>query len=110
MSVKWFADRVEKKVVGATISNLYKAVFLVEGDAKRIVPVDTGRLKSTITGTVENNMAACVSAGGDRFPAFDGTNVEYAACVELGTVKMAARPYLRPALEMNKAKILRLFT
>jgi phage gpG-like protein len=27
-----------------------------------------------------------------------GSNVEYAAFVELGTDRMAARPYLRPAL------------
>lgn len=28
-----------------------------------------------------------------------GTNVEYAPHVELGTIKMAAKPYLRPAVE-----------
>ena len=35
-----------------------------------------------------------------------GTKVEYAPYHEFGTSKMAARPYLRPALDENKQKIL----
>ena len=98
MSVKWFGKDIEKKVVNTAAANILKACLIVEGDAKRICPVDTGRLRSSITHEV------------DLFSGKVGSNVEYAAYVELGTVKMAARPYLRPALEMNKAKILRLFT
>lgn len=33
-----------------------------------------------------------------------GTNVEYAPYVEMGTVKMAARPYLGPAMSNNIAE------
>ena len=38
-----------------------------------------------------------------------GTNVEYAPYIELGTSKMSARPYLRPAFENNRDKIQRAF-
>ena len=63
-----------------------EAIGLVaEGHAKKITPVDTGNLRNSITHLVDGK-AACI-----------GTNVEYAPYVELGTSKMAARPYLKPA-------------
>ena len=49
--------------------------------------VDTGRLRASITHEHDNESAAYV-----------GTNVEYAPYVELGTYKMAARPFLRNAV------------
>ena len=55
--------------------------------AKEYCPVDTGRLRDSITYET-GDMSVAV-----------GSDVEYAAYVELGTSKMAAQPYLRPALE-----------
>lgn len=58
-----------------------------EGYAKRLCPVDTGRLRNSITHVT-------------RYWAKDvyiGTNVEYAAYVELGTRMQKPQPYLRPA-------------
>lgn len=48
--------------------------------------VDTGRLRASI------------SHASDDSSAYIGTNVEYAPYVELGTHKMAARPFLRNAI------------
>lgn len=59
-----------------------------EGYAKLICPVDTGRLRNSITHAVEETENA----------AYVGTNVEYAAYVEMGTSRMRARPYLKPAV------------
>lgn len=56
-----------------------------EGYAKDLCPVDTGNLRNSITHTSDGKAA------------YIGTNVEYGKYVELGTVKMAAQPYLRPA-------------
>ena len=56
--------------------------------AKRIVPVDTGYLRSTIGREKEGSSRYVVEATAD-----------YASYVEFGTRKMAAQPYLRPALE-----------
>ncbi len=67
-----------------------KICYMVEGAAKELVPVDIGHLMRSITNEVnihENVITGVV-----------GTNVKYAPYVELGTRKMAARPYLRPAL------------
>ena len=63
-----------------------EAIGLVaEGHAKKITPVDTGRLRNSITHTADTNAA------------YIGTNVEYAPYVELGTSKMPPRPFLKPA-------------
>lgn len=50
-------------------------------------PVDTGNLRASITHSSEATKTVI------------GTNVEYAPYVELGTSKMKAQPYLKPAIE-----------
>ena len=55
--------------------------------AKMLCPVDTGRLRNSITHTSDGEYA------------YIGTNVEYAPYVEFGTSKMAAQPFIRPAAE-----------
>lgn len=52
----------------------------------RLGAVDTGRLRGSI------------SHAHDEDSAYIGTNVEYAPYVELGTYRMAARPFLRNAV------------
>ena len=74
------------------------AALMVERTAKQLCPVRTGTLKRSITHMVEKRRALV------------GSNVEYAPYVEMGTVKMTARPYLRPALESNMQKIKELFS
>lgn len=59
-----------------------------EGYAKMLCPVDTGRLRNSITHTVD--------VAGQK--AYVGTNVEYAAYVEFGTSKTRAQPYIQPAV------------
>lgn len=59
-----------------------------EGYAKLKCPVDTSRLRNSIThATVKREKAVYI-----------GTNVEYAPYVEMGTVKQKAQPYLAPAV------------
>jgi len=74
-------------------SGLAKAVLVVERQAKEDCPVDTGRLRSSITSEVSGLEGKV------------GTNVEYAGFVEYGTVKRPATPYLFPALEKSKSRI-----
>lgn len=65
-----------------------------EGYAKLAAPVDTGRLRNSITHDTEEAEQA----------AYIGTNVEYAAYVELGTSKTRAQPFLRPAVTDHAAE------
>ena len=64
-----------------------KATFDVEAHASAIVKVDTGFLKSTIGAEVEG-ASGVINVGADY-----GPHVEY------GTYKMAAQPFLNPAVE-----------
>jgi HK97 gp10 family phage protein len=64
----------------------------VQNEARRLAPVDTGRLRASIIakdGTDSRGPYVLI-----------GTNVAYAPFVEYGTSKSAAQPYLRPALLM----------
>jgi len=78
-------------------AGLVKATLLVERTAKELVPVDTGTLKRSITHEFHSKTHATV-----------GSNVEYAPFVELGTSRMTAQPFLRPALHMNLKAIKKL--
>ncbi len=74
--------------------DLAKRAVKVESAAKRGAPVDTGRLRSSITHEIDD--------AGDRIVARIGTDVDYAPHVELGTSRMSARPFLRPALDAGR--------
>ena len=52
-----------------------------------ITPADTGRLMNSISHRVIDDESVAI-----------GTNVEYAAYVELGTSKTRAQPYLKPGI------------
>jgi len=68
-----------------------KGAEAVQRRATSLVPVDTGRLKSSIGYVIE---------GGPTGPiAYVGSEVEYAIFVEQGTWRSSAQPYLVPALD-----------
>ena len=92
-----------------------------ESAAKRLCPVDTGLLRNSITYALAGQEAAITTYqanSGDASGTYSeqapsdngssprhvhiGTNVEYGPYQELGTIKMAARPFLRPAIEQNR--------
>lgn len=77
------AEAIDKAVAAA----LEEMGLACEGYAKLACPVDTGRLRSSITHMTKPSDNAV----------YVGTNVEYGPCVELGTVHMEARPFLKPA-------------
>ena len=63
-----------------------EAIGLVaEGHAKKITPVDTGRLRNSISHTADDDAA------------YIGTNVEYAPYVELGSPTIKAHHMLQKA-------------
>lgn len=87
---------------GEIAKDLQRRALQVDRAAKRLCPVGTpestgkkgyrgGRLRSSITNEIGTDAQGLV--------AVIGTNVEYAPYVELGTSRMAAQPFLLPALE-----------
>lgn len=103
---RWNEAGYREMLRGPVLVDLVKRAIRVEAFAKsgwNAPPgppggkpgVRTGRLRASITWRPGED---------DASPYVDvGTNVEYAPYVELGTRRMAARPYLRPALEAARA-------
>lgn len=72
-------------------ADLARAGLFMQSYAKELCPVDTGRLRSSITysGVLHDGRGIYIQIG---------TNVAYARFVEYGTKHMSAQPYMRPAL------------
>ena len=80
---------------GAVMKGIQKSCLRVEKDAKKNCPVDTGILRASITHKLEpSTLSATV-----------GSNVEYAATVEMGTQHKGSHAYLYPALRNNRDNI-----
>lgn len=80
-----------EQIAAAMDKAIAKALTLIglkaEGNAKSICPVDTGRLRNSITNAINTEENAV----------YIGTNVEYGPCIELGTSRRHPHPYLKPA-------------
>lgn len=77
------ADAIDRALVAA----LEEVGLVAEGYAKRACPVDTGRLRNSITHILDEGTRHVII----------GTNVEYAPYVELGTRRQKKQPFLKPA-------------
>lgn len=87
VSVSSNADLVAQASDQAIAKALEAIGLQAEGYAKLLAPVDTGRLRNSISHEVVQDTV------------YIGTNVEYAAYQEFGTSRMKAQPYLAPAVE-----------
>lgn len=66
-----------------------KTAFDIQGDAQQLAPVDTGNLRnSIIVATAPGSARAVITP-----------TANYAIYVELGTSRMAAKPFLGPATD-----------
>lgn len=83
-------DKLLESEDGEVGKDLLRRAIRVESAAKRLCPVDTGRLRASITHDLSEDVRGLFAQV--------GTDVEYAKYVELGTSRMSAQPFLRPAL------------
>lgn len=87
-------------IYNAVLAELATSALEIQSEAREIVPVDTGTLRrSIITNEVEDGFEI-------------GTNLQYANYIEFGEPtgtgpNEGPKPYLRPAFENNKNKIVR---
>ncbi len=93
---------------------LISGALLLRNDAKGRAPYRTGNLRRSLhvggegveAGTTGTDIGGQV-VGPDYAEVVVGTNVEYAIFLELGTSRMAARPYLRPAVDAQRGAVAR---
>jgi len=88
-------DRMGGNVLDALEKATKQTSLAAQADARDNAPVDTGNLKQSISTEHERSAEAATSTV--------YTNVEYGLYQEMGTVKMAAHPYMMPALNANKS-------
>jgi HK97 gp10 family phage protein len=86
--------RISSEIEKALSQAVRKAAFMLEAEAKRLAPVDTGHLRNSIQTSAEG-MKATV-----------GTNVEYAVFQEYGTHRQSGRPFMRPAADKARGALL----
>lgn len=79
---------------GKAKAAVLQGAYMIEADAKQLAPVDTGALRNSIESEQGEGISAVVHDG-----------VEYGIWQELGTSKMAAQPFMIPALEKNAGAI-----
>ena len=82
-------EAIANAIDRALVAALEEVGLVAEGYAKRACPVDTGRLRNSITHIVDEGTSHVII----------GTNVEYAPYVELGTRRQKPQPFLKPAAE-----------
>lgn len=84
-----------KEVIKAKNDAIARALEAIgiqaEGDVAELAPVDTGRLRDSITHETH----------AEEESVYVGTNVEYAAYQEYGTSRMKAHPFLKPGIMNN---------
>ena len=115
VSQEWHGEEVKIRAKKVTGKSIFEIGLVVEGKAKELSPVDTGRLKGSITtaGFHERTTAQDPATWQDSIdpPNIEnevlvGTAVAYGPHMEFGTIKTDAQPFLRPALDLAKGKVL----
>lgn len=101
---------IEKTAPASAKKFLTKLALAVEGQAVLLCPVDTARLRNSITYSIEGDTQAPgagaksedgVKPSTTRQVAVVGTNVKYAPVQEFGSARQGyAQPFLRPAFDL----------
>ena len=126
--IKDHSSEVSDEIKSALLRGLETCGLVAEGYAKKLAPVGTpestgipgyigGLLRGSITHALSGKQPAISTyqdnagtrrgsysgtapeeSGANKSAVYIGTNVEYSSYVELGTIKMYAKPFLKPAV------------
>jgi len=101
MIAKWYDKKYKVKLKKESKKNLEAVGVYVEAEAKRNIvemkAVKTGKLLGSIFHEMKDKETVLI-----------GSTVKHAVYVEMGTVKMSPRPFLRNAIQKNIPKIKRI--
>ena len=94
MTLKSNIPALRAALEGATGKGVRAAAEAIAQEARRRVPVDTGALQRSIIAAPGSSTLEWTVRSGDR--------LDYASYVEYGTARMAAQPYMTPAIATIK--------
>ncbi len=109
MAHEWHPENFNKNLLEVEKRRMLDSVLVVELATKRRCPKVTSHLASTITHKLlinQGNVRGFALAGGT---ALDGTLVDYAIHVELGTKHFTGRFYMRGGLRESYPKLRRIW-
>ena len=104
VSVQWQGDRATRGLSATLHRRMQRGAALVQADARRLVSTPyppasrPGQPPRRRTGRLMNSIVATVSQRGRSIVLSLTARVRYARFLELGTVRMAARPFLMRAM------------
>ena len=104
--VAWNKRKLIGQISARVLQNMDTACQVVKGYAQANAPVRTGAMKAKIA--VETEIVARGEVIEGRVGVKKDDDVIYARFVEFGTRKMAARPFLRPAVFDHAKEIVRI--
>jgi len=90
-ALEWNADAITEALARVVV----EVAEAVKDEARRQVPVDTGKLRDAIG----------VQVDGDTAEVFVASDVHYAQFVEFGTSRRHATPFMGPAAEVERGNI-----
>lgn len=105
-------DRKMRKLADAATARVKQRALdaggeIIAGEARALVPVDSGQLRESIA-VGERAVGFAASRSGDDLAVFVGPHSRdgfYGQFLEFGTVNMAARPWLRPAYDNSEGEV-----
>ena len=116
---EWQGDRFQKlidldiekklKTVGILLMNEMKAELSAKGNIDKKTPSKPGEFPAKVTGRLAGSVTYNVIHEAGRWLVRVGSPVIYGKFLELGTIRMAARPWVRPVMRKNAAFIRKLF-
>jgi HK97 gp10 family phage protein len=113
-NVRWFGPEFKAAVHRENVKRLHAAAITIENHARELIsdghpPASSaGDPPHVRTGALRNSVTREV--GEAEEVARVGTNLRYGRYLELGTTRMAARPWLRRAMAETQAAVARIFT
>tara|TARA_Y100000310_G_scaffold283978_1_gene306339 strand:+ start:104 stop:532 length:429 start_codon:yes stop_codon:yes gene_type:complete len=116
VSSEWRGKEVKVKGKAAIGRTAFEVGLIVEGQAKLLCPVKTGRLAASITTASQDDFTVPSGKGAEPsdtiqqplfwWETFVGTPVFYGPYIEFGTYRSEAQPFLRPSLALAKGETL----
>lgn len=95
----WRGSEVKNALDSAIQDVMDATAAEAKAEAQALCPVDTGLLRSSIFAEVD------ARGGSSRRTLVLGANAPYALFVELGTSKMRAQPFIRPAIDRTAPRL-----